>query len=140
MNYEQFSTYISRFNNEDAGTFDTYLAADVTVQNGRMHYSGVQGMKDHYAKIWKSMREILSVQRFVSDGETMAVELHTHFDVRKDEKDSPFGEIKKGEMFDYSGVVLYRVKDGKITDIKVSYLDFVKTALDGTQTSLGIVH
>jgi len=140
MNYEAFSDYIRRFNAEDPGTFDTYLAPNVKVQNGHLRYEGIQGMKDHYARIWKSMREILSPQRFVSDGDTMAVELHTHFEVLKSTDDTPFGQVYAGEMFDYEGVVMYRLEGGKIADIKVSYLDFVKTGLDGKKTSLGIVH
>ena len=140
MNFKEYSEYVRRFNNEDPGAFDAYLATDVTVQNGHLTYSGVQGMKDHYARIWRSMKETLDVRRFVSDGETMAVELHTRFDVRKDDADSPFGPIRKGEGFDYDGVIMYRLSNGKIQDIKVAYLDFVRTALDGTRTSLGIVH
>jgi hypothetical protein len=140
MNFERFSDYIRRFNNEDPSTFDDYLAPDMTLQNGRMHYQGVQAMKAHYARIWKSMQETLDVRRFVTDGDTMAVEMHTHFDVHKDDQDSPFGSIRVGESFDFYGVVMYRVANSKIQDIKVSYLDFTRTALDGKTTSLGIVH
>lgn len=140
MDFKTYSDYVRRFNNEDVSAFELYLAPDVTVLNGHLAYQGVQGMKDHYAKIWRSMKETLHVQRFVSDGESMAVELHTHFQVLKDDPGSPLGAIRKGETYDYSGIVMYRLAGGKITDIKVSYLDFVRTGLDGKKTSLGIVH
>jgi hypothetical protein len=117
-----------------------YLHPEMKMLNGRLAYTGVQGMKDHYAKIWKSMREVLNVKRYVSDDKTAAVELHTHFDVLRDDPDSPMGPIKKGEMFDFHGVVMYQIEDGKFTDIKVCYLDFIRTGLDGKKTSLGIVH
>lgn len=141
MNRERFDNYIRRFNQEDATTFDDFLAPDVTVQNGRLHYSGVQGMKDHYAKIWGSMKETLSVQRFVCDGQTLAVWLETHFEVLKDNPASLFGSVRKGETFDYTGLVMYQLNaEGKFQDIKVAYFDFVRTDLNGVPHSLGIVH
>jgi ketosteroid isomerase-like protein len=135
-----YDDYVRRFNARDVSAFERYLAPDVTVQNGHLHFQGVQGMKDHYARIWRCMNETLRVRAFVSDGATLAVHLQTHFAVLRDEADTPFGAVSKGEAFDYDGIVLYRVHDGRIVDIKVSYLDFVKTAADGVQTSLGIVH
>jgi hypothetical protein len=140
MTREDFDDYVRRFNAEDPSGFERYLAPDVTVQNGRLHYQGVQGMIDHYAKIWGKFRETLHVKHFVADGDGIAVHLWTHFDVLADDPASLFGSVRAGESFDYDGVVLYRVADGKIRDIKVSYLDFVRTDLNGVKTSLGIVH
>ena len=89
MNREQFDDYIRRFNAEDATAFDDYLAQEVTVQNGRLHYSGVQGMKEHYARIWGKMHETLNPKRVVFDGDTLAVWLETHFEVLVDDPASP---------------------------------------------------
>lgn len=140
MDRTRFDDYVRRFNAQDATAFEDYLGEDVHVQNGRPHYDGVQGMKDHYARIWRSMRETLEVLAFVSDGATMAVELHTHFEVLRDDADSPFGAVRVGTQFDYHGVVMYRVAGGKIRAIKVSYLDFTRTDPGGQPVSLGIVH
>lgn len=140
MDRNTFDDYVRRFNAEDTAAFKMYLAPDVTVQNGSLHYQGVQGMIDHYAQIWGKFRETLHVERFVSDGETLAVELRTHFAALVDDSASIFGGVQAGETFDYHGIVMYRVAQGKLADIKVSYLDFVHTGLDGVKTSLGIVH
>jgi hypothetical protein len=140
MNKDTFDDYISRFNACDATAFDDYLTPDVTVQNGRLCYEGVDGMKAHYAHIWRNMKETLSVLQFVSDGDVGSVEMKTHFEVLADAMDSPFGVVKAGQSFDYHGVIMYQFQAGKIKDIKVSYLDFVRTDVDGEKTSLGIVH
>jgi hypothetical protein len=140
MNRSDFDDYVRRFNAEDATAFRSYLAPDVTVQNGGLQLYGVQAMIDHYAKIWGRFRETLQVQRFVCDGATLAVELRTHFEALVDDPESLFGPVRAGECFDYHGLVMYRIEDGRFKDIKVAYLEFMHTDLQGACTPLGIVH
>jgi len=136
-----FDNYISRFNAEDPGTFEDYLAPDVRMLNGTLELSGVAEVKEHYARIWSAMRESLNVERFVSDEQTIAIQMHTHFEVLADDPASPFGQIRAGETFDFHGLIMYRLRaDGKFADIKVAYNSFMYTSLDGTATDLGIPH
>lgn len=137
----RFDEYIRRFNAQDFSAFDEFLAPDMSMQNGRLKYRGVQGMKDHYAKIWGKMSEILTVRRFVTDGRTLAVRLEAHFEALVDDPEGLFGSVRAGETFDFSGLVMYEINDtGKFQDIKVAYFDFVRTDLNGVAHSLGIVH
>lgn len=140
MDRNRFDEYIRRFNAEDPTAFDDFLAPNVTVQNGGLHFSGRQGMKDHYAKIWGRMKETLKVMRFVCDGDTLAVHLKTHFECLVNDGDTLFGSVRQGECFDYDGVVMYRIENGLLADIKVSYLSFTKTDLNGAKHALGLVH
>lgn len=140
MDRARFDDYVRRFNAEDPTAFDEFLAPEVTVQNGGLHYTGRQGMKDHYAKIWGRMKETLNVKRFVCDGQTLAVHLHTHFEALVDDGHTLFGSIRRGECFDYDGLVMYRIENGLLADIKVSYLSFTKTDLNGVQHAIGLAH
>ena len=141
MKRADFDNYISRFNAEDPGTFEDYLAPDVRMLNGTLELSGVAEVKEHYARIWSAMRESLNVERFVSDEQTIAIQMHTHFEVLADDPASPFGQIRAGETFDFHGLIMYRLRaDGKFADIKVAYNSFMYTSLDGTATDLGIPH
>ena len=140
MDRSRFDEYIRRFNAEDASAFDEFLAPDMAMQNGRLRYRGVQGMKDHYAKIWGRMKETLHVEQFVTDGERLAVQMHTRFDVLVDDPASLFGPIRRGERFDFTGLILYRIRDGRFQDIKVAYFDFEHTGTDGVARSIGIPH
>jgi hypothetical protein len=140
VNRQRFDEYIRRFNAEDATAFDEFLAPDMTMQNGRLKYSGVQGMKDHYARIWGRMKETLNVESFVTDGEHLAIQMHTTFEVLVDDGESPFGSIKRGERFDYYGLIMYEIRNERFQDIKVSYLDFTRTDVDGNTVSIGIPH
>lgn len=140
MDRAQFDEYVRYFNAEDPRGFEKFLAEDVHVQNGRLKFQGVDKMKAHYAKIWGKMKETLNVLSFISSDDHIAVNLWTHFDVLTDDKESIFGSVKKGEMFDFTGIVFYTVQCEKIVDIKVAYLDFEHTGLDGTRTSIGMAH
>ncbi|MEK8029059.1 nuclear transport factor 2 family protein [Pseudaquabacterium rugosum] len=141
MDRARFDDYVARFNAEDATAFDDYLSPDVRVQNGGLHYAGVQGMKDHYGRIWGTFRETLDVQRYVADAHSAAVHLKTHFEALHDAEDTPFGPVRRGECFDYDGIVFYEIDgSGRFSDIKVSYLSFTRTGTDGQQRSLGLAH
>jgi hypothetical protein len=140
MKRDVFDDYIKRFNSRDMTAFEAYLAPNMRMQNGSLVFFGVQGMKDHYAKVWKSFREELHVQRYMSDEENIALEMWTHFTAEKDDPESLFGPVLAGETFDYTGLIMYKVEDGKFTDIKVSYLSFVKTCQDGKKINFGLPH
>ncbi|MFC8436485.1 nuclear transport factor 2 family protein [Streptomyces sp. NPDC057253] len=140
MDSSTYDAYIRRFNAEDDTAFDDYLDPDMRMLNGTLEFRGVQGMKDHYAKIWGRFRETLHVERFVSDGETVAVRMHTHFEALGDHADSLFGPVRKGESFDYRGIIMYEIKDGRFATIQVSYNSFTATDLEGRTTQMGIPH
>jgi hypothetical protein len=57
MKREVFDDYINRFNKRDATTFEEYIDPHAKIINGTLVIQGMQGMKDHYAKIWKGFSE-----------------------------------------------------------------------------------
>jgi hypothetical protein len=140
MEKATFDDYISRFNARDATAFEDYIDPNARVLNGTLEINGAEGMKEHYARIWRSCSEELHVERFVSDDDSLAIQMWTHFSVKEDDDDSPFGAVKAGECFDYHGIIMYQLVNNKFTDIKVSYLSFSRTDLDGNTVELGIPH
>jgi hypothetical protein len=140
MKKEVFDDYINRFNAKDPTAFEAYIDPKATVLNGSLHINGMQGMKDHYAWIWRSFKEELHVERFVSDEHTLAIQMWTHFTVLKDDNESPFGKVKVGDSFDYHGIIMYQIVNNKFTDIKISYLSFSYTDPKGNKKELGIPH
>jgi hypothetical protein len=140
MKREIYNDYIKRFNAQDITAFEDYLAPDMHMLNGTLEFYGVQGMKDHYKKIWKTFSEDLTVERFVSDEDTLAVQLWAHFTALYDDDVSLFGSVKKGEVFDFRGVIMYQIENGKFSDIRVAYNSFTRTNLAGEIISLGIPH
>lgn len=140
MKKEVFDDYINRFNRRDPTAFEDYIHPDAKIINGTLEITGMQGMKDHYARIWKGFSEELHVERFVSDEHTLAIQMWTHFTAQKDDNESLFGPVKAGETFDYHGIIMYELVNDKFTSIKVSYLSFTYTNFKGEKVDLGIPH
>lgn len=135
-----FDDYIARFNARDLSAFDLYIHPELKMLNGILEVDGLQGIKDHYIKLWKFFSEELHVEQFVSDDSTLAIQMWTHFTALKDDEDSLFGPVKKGENFDYHGVIMYQIIDGKFKDIKVAYNSFTYTNFEGKTVELGTPH
>ena len=122
MDKDRFDSYIARFNARDETAFDDFIHPELRMQNGGLVFHGVEGMKHHYAWIWRTFDEVLDVQRFVADDDT------------------PFGAVVEGDRFEFHGVIMYRMRDGLFGDIRVAYLSFSHTAPDGTVTQRGLAH
>jgi hypothetical protein len=141
MDRARFDDYIRRFNEQDATAFDDYIAPGMRMLNGGLEFTGVEGMRDHYARIWDGFREELHVERFVSDDRSLAIRMWTHFVARRDDPDSLFGPVREGETFDFRGLILYHLgPDERFEQIQVAYNSFTHTLLDGTEVELGIPH
>jgi hypothetical protein len=137
---ETFDDYIRRFNARDVTAFDDYIAGDLHMQNGTLEFDGRQAMKDHYANIWESFTEELTVERFVSDENTVAIQMWAHFTALADNPEALFGLVRKGETFDYRGLIMYCLVDGRFAGIKVAYNSFTFTDTKGASKELGIPH
>jgi hypothetical protein len=136
-----YDRYIARFNAEDETAFDDYIHSEMKMLNGALEFSGREGMKQHYGeRIWPIFKEELNILRFVSDGQTLAVRMWTHFIARKDAEETIFGPVTKGHTFDFRGVVFYEIKDGLFSNIVVSYNSFTSTPPGGATIELGLPH
>lgn len=141
MERSRFEQYLARFNAEDATAFDEFLRPDVRILNGTLALQGIEGMKAHYQeRIWPHFRETLNLQRYVSDSDTVAIELFTNFRAKHDAEDTIFGPVREGDQFDYRGLIMYDVTEGRFSSITVSYNSFSSTPVTGEKKELGIVH
>lgn len=74
------------------------------------------------------MKNTLSLHDFVRWYDVLAIELHTHFEVLVNSKESPFGPVKKSEQFDYEGVIVHQLnEEDKFNDIKIIWISLVRT-------------
>jgi hypothetical protein len=140
MDRATFDDYITRFNARDMTAFEQYIHPELRMQNGGLVFHGIQGMKDHYQWIWATFSEALDVQQFVSDDKRIAIEMKAHFEAEVAGTDTPFGDVVPGEMFDFHGLIMYQLEDGRFRDIRVAYLSFEHTDVDGNVTDRGLAH
>jgi ketosteroid isomerase-like protein len=123
MTRAAFAEYIHRFNTGDERYADLY-ATDVTFEHGPYYGTlrGRQAILDFYRKTWKSFRQTLVPGDVVIDNERglMAAEMTTHLVARVDgvvSQSHPEG-MKAGDEVVSEGVVIYEVRDGRITHIR----------------------
>jgi hypothetical protein len=140
MRRARYDDYVRGFNREDLAAFDEYHSPELLVINGKLEIHGLAAVKRHYSSIWPSFRVVLVVERFVSDAETLAVQMWTRFTARVNDPRSLFGPVKVGELFDFRGVTMYRIEDGRFTEIRVAYNSFIHTSTAGVSVDLGIPH
>lgn len=138
---ERFREYIARFNAEDHTAFEDYLHPQMHMLNGTLEYTGIDGMINHYKeRIWPDFIETLTVPRFVSSDKFIAIHMNTHFEAKHDKQGSLFGDVKKGETFDFNGLIMYTLEDGLFRDIQVAYNSFIYTDVTGATKDLGMPH
>lgn len=140
MTKERYMEYILRFNDQDMTAFDDFIHPELHMINGTLEYTGVDGMKDHYSKIWGRFSEDLVIEKFVSDDQHIAVKMWAHFTAQVDDAESLFGPVLKGENFDFRGLILYDLENGKFKRIQVAYNSFTFTNIKGETKDLGIPH
>lgn len=140
MERARFDQYIARFNQQDMSAFEEFLADDMHMTNGTLEFTGIDGMKAHYDLIWSTFTEALTVGRYVTDGDHIAIEMHARFEAHRDDPESLFGPVVTGELFDFRGLIMYDVRDGRFSRIRVAYNSFTHTRPDGTTEELGIPH
>lgn len=140
MKKEKYMEYIERFNAQDMTAFDDFIHPELHMINGTLEYTGVQGMKEHYAKIWGRFSEDLIIEKFISNDEHIAVKMWAHFTALIEDEESLFGPVKKGENFDFRGLILYDLENGKFKRIQVAYNSFTFTNIKGEVADLGIPH
>lgn len=136
------NNYIGKFNKQDPTGFEEFFAPDIKMYNGSLLFEGVEAVKEHYHQIWSVMDETLNVIEYydISDSR-LIIELHTHFYVPETKIDTPFGEITKGQKFDFHGLIQYKInEDNKFYEVKVAYFDFIKTEPDGSTVNIGAPH
>ena len=69
------------------------------------------------------------------DQDSLAVLMWTNFVALKDNQDWVLGAVKAGECFDFRGIVTYRNREVKFSEIRVAYNSFTHTDLLGTDVS-----
>ncbi|MFM1886915.1 MAG: hypothetical protein RL026_2072 [Pseudomonadota bacterium] len=120
MTRERYLQYVNWFNANDLRYLE-YYHDDVVLELGNATLRGPAAIRDFYAEVKAHIRETVEVTHFVSDATGIAAELPTEFRVYKDWPNGYFRRpLKVGEVFRVISLGLYRVRDGRFTDIKAA--------------------
>lgn len=119
MKESEFISYIEAFNTRDYDRMISYYRPDVVLELPAATPEGPQGIKAYYQNLHADVRELLSLDYFVADGDKLAVELYTEFRARNDRPGFSFRPLKAGDVFRCTNMVHYDLSDGLFASIRI---------------------
>ncbi|HXX17994.1 MAG TPA: nuclear transport factor 2 family protein [Candidatus Acidoferrum sp.] len=118
---QAFNEYTKAFSNADFDRFPQYYNDDVTCELGSgITLRGKDGILNFYREMFKTVRENLTIHRFVADENGIAADVTTQFTAIEDAPNFVVGPLKKGECIRGRVFVHYVLRDGKISKISVA--------------------
>lgn len=112
MTKEKFRDYIASFNRDDYEGFGKYYAPDVLLDlGGRMEIRGRDGILDFYRGVKKRVRETLTINNVLLEGNVLAAEIATEFYGLEDWPDFIAGPLMKGEAINLISFIFYTIND-----------------------------
>jgi hypothetical protein len=116
---ESFSSYIDAFNRGDNEAYGRYYADDVVlVIAGEKELRGHQAIFDFYKGVKAQTQRTIKVNKLISAGNNLAVELQSEFLALTDLPNFIAGPMKKGGRTFINTFVLYDLRDGKFARIR----------------------
>jgi len=116
---ESFKAYIDAFNRGDTETYGKYYADDVVlVIAGKKELRGYQAIFDFYKNVRAGAQRTIQVNKVISSGNHIAVELQSEFVALEDDPNFIAGPMKKGGSIFINTFVLYDLRDGKFARIR----------------------
>jgi len=117
---QAFAEYIKAFSSADFDRFTQYYNDDVVCELGSVTLRGKDGIANFYREMFKTVRENLTIHRFVADQNGIAADMTTQFTAIEDAPNFIVGALKKGECIRGRVFVHYSLCDGKISRISVA--------------------
>ncbi len=120
MTRADYDEYLALFNANDP-SFIKFYHPDVVLELNGSEVRGAQGIKDFYADVKKYISEKVEVSTFIRDGDKLAVEIPTTFEVIADWDESFWGvPLKKGQVLRIISWGIYDIEDGKFKKIRTA--------------------
>lgn len=118
MDYQR---YIQAFNvGDDARLVEDWFAEDCVFQSGPRLLHGREELLGFLRWAHDGVRELIREQTVLQSGEHIFAEIDMDFVATRDRPDFLFGPLAKSEYLTVKFLVLYRVRDGKVTHLKAS--------------------
>jgi len=116
MNYDD---YVACFNTgNDAELVERFFCDDVAFTGGSRDYRGKAELLNFLDWAHDGVREVIRVQNMLRGDDLIFVDVDMDFHATKHRTDFPFGELHPGDLVTVKFFVTYRLRDGKIAELK----------------------
>jgi ketosteroid isomerase-like protein len=117
---QAFLAYARAFSDAAFETFSSYYAEDVVLELPSLTLNGRQAIVDFYRGMFGRIREHLTLNRLIADGEGLCADVVSTFTAHEDASDFAPLPLKKGQVMKVPVFVVYTLRDGLICRIKVA--------------------
>lgn len=117
----EYATYIRAFNTgDDAALVKNFFTPDLQFQSGARVLRGADELLEFLNWAHDGIREIIRAQVVLRDENHIFAEIDMDFHATVDRPDFTFGALKRGEFTTVKFFVLYRLRDGKVAQLKAA--------------------
>ncbi|MBC2776017.1 nuclear transport factor 2 family protein [Parasphingopyxis marina] len=116
-----YMAYGSAFSNADHERYSQFYTDDATLQLSTMPLiEGKQGIIDFYTPMFQRVREHLTIHKLLADDEAIFGDTTSRFTAVEDSPEFVVAPLAKGESVEVRVFVLYTLREGLISSIKVA--------------------
>jgi ketosteroid isomerase-like protein len=114
-----YAEYAAAFNTGDDQTLiDRYFDEDVVFTGGAREYRGKAQLRAFLDWAHDGVREVMRPQNVLQAADLLFAEVDMDFHASKERPEFPFGPLYPGDLVTVKFFVTYRVRNGKITELK----------------------
>ncbi len=117
---QAFNAYTRAFSSADLDTAGQFYTDDVVCELSTLTLNGRDGIVNFYKDMFEKVRENLELHRLIADGDALCADITSTFTAVEDASDFAPMPLKKGEVRTVPVFVVYTLREGKISRIKVA--------------------
>jgi maleylacetate reductase len=117
---QAFMAYTRAFSAADFDRFSAYYTDDVVCELKDLRLEGRSGIVNFYRAMFAAVRESLTLHHLVADDTGIAADITSQFTAIADAPRFTVAPLAKGEFVRVRVFVYYRLRDGKISHIRVA--------------------
>lgn len=131
MQLSDYHAYLACFNNRDYNGVLSYFTEDAEIVFAGYCFKGHQAVRDFYAFFHSNVDEQISVTRFVSGDDTVAIEATVRLEGKSDLTQAMMEKkglgrlvvLRRGQIVDLQQFIHYHLREGKFSKALCSIFD-----------------
>lgn len=116
LNYKEYEALFNT--GDDMALIARFFDEDVVFTGGTREYRGKSQLKAFLDWAHDGVREVMRPQNVLQAGDLLFAEVDMDFHASKERPEFPFGHLHPGDLVTVKFFVTYRVRDGRITELK----------------------
>ena len=119
MDNERMKVYYETYNRSIDEAISTFYTDDAVFEYQDLTLNGKEALLNHFAEFQQAIKETMTPQNIVIDGDRVAVEVDSRMKVKIDLPDFLGKSRKAGELITGKFSAFYSIRENKICNIRI---------------------